>query len=55
MIGASFLAALDRQTGVLMALAALTLAAAAVSWGAWVLLRRERREADAEDGERGGD
>jgi hypothetical protein len=45
------LAALDRQTGVLMALAALAVASAIVSWGAWALLRRDRhaRRRDASD------
>lgn len=42
-------AALDRQTGVLMALAALAVAAAIVSWGAWALLRRERGPRDEPD------
>jgi hypothetical protein len=47
------LAALDRQTGVLMALAALAVASAIVSWGAWALLRRERRARREDPGEAG--
>ena len=39
------LLAIDRQTGILIGLAALAVSAALVSWGAWVLLRRERRAA----------
>jgi hypothetical protein len=47
------LAALDRQVGVLIALAVLAVAAGAVSWGAWALLRRERRDTSGHsDGER---
>ncbi len=35
--------AIDRQTGILIGLASLAVSAALVSWGAWLLLRRERR------------